>query len=202
MKHRAGNLFVISGPSGAGKTALCQRLLEVIHGLKFSVSYTTRQPRQGEINDIHYTFVDETKFRAMISDGEFVEWAMVHGSLYGTSKRRIESMINACLDVMLDIDAQGAKQIKEAFPDSMLIFILPPSMDTLKERLVGRKSNNRESIEERTNKAIDEIRRYKSYDYVIINDTFDDALKRLSAIIIAERAKISRIDQDWIKDNF
>lgn len=202
MRQKKGSLFVISAPSGAGKTTLCQKLREVIPDIKFSVSFTTRKPRPGEIDGIHYTFVDEDEFRAMIADGEFVEWAQVHGNFYGTSKKRIEDMINEGFDVVLDIDVQGGRQIREHFPDSVLIFVLPPSMDELRKRLTGRMSDAEDVIKKRLKNAIDEIKEYKNYDYVIINDVFDDALEEIVAIIIAERVRTSKIDKNWVKENF
>jgi guanylate kinase len=202
MRQKKGSLFVISAPSGAGKTTLCQKLREIVPDIKFSVSYTTRKPRPGEIDGIHYTFVDEDEFRAMIADGEFVEWAQVHGNFYGTSKKRIEDMINEGFDVVLDIDVQGGRQIREHFPDSVLIFVLPPSMDELRKRLTGRMSDAEDVIKKRLKNAIDEIKEYKNYDYVIINDVFDDALEEIVAIIIAERVRTSKIDKNWVKENF
>lgn len=202
MRQKRGSLFVISAPSGAGKTTLCQKLIKIVPDLKFSVSYTTRKPRAGEIDGVHYSFVDEDEFRAMIEEGEFVEWAQVHGNFYGTSKRRIENMVNEGFDVILDIDVQGGRQIKEHFPDSILIFVLPPSMDELKKRLTGRMSDDEDMIKKRLKNAIAEIREYKNYDYVIINDTLDDALEDMAAIIIAERVRASKIDGNWVKENF
>jgi guanylate kinase len=202
MKQKKGSIFVVSAPSGAGKTTLCQKLCETVSDIRHSVSFTTRSPRQCEINGVHYTFVDEDEFRVMITEGEFVEWATVHGNFYGTSRKQINSMVNAGIDVILDIDVQGARQIKENFPDCILIFVLPPSMEVLKKRLEGRMSDSKEVIERRLKKAIDEIMEYKKYNYVIVNDVFDYALKELTAIVIAERAKITRIDQNWIKTNF
>lgn len=202
MRQKRGSLFVISAPSGAGKTTLCQKLREIIPDVKFSVSYTTRKPRAGEVDGVHYFFVDEDEFRAMIAEGEFVEWAQVHGNFYGTSKRRIEDIINEGFDVILDIDVQGGRQIREHFPDSVLIFVLPPSMDELKRRLTGRMSDTEDVIKKRLKNAIDEIREYKNYDYVIINDVFDDALEEMVAIIIAERVRTSKIEKDWVKENF
>lgn len=202
MRQKKGSLFVISAPSGAGKTTLCQKLREIVPDVKFSVSYTTRKPRAGEVDGVHYSFVDEDEFRSMIAEGEFVEWAQVHGNFYGTSKRRIEVMINEGFDVILDIDVQGGRQIKEHFPDSVLIFVLPPSMDELKKRLTGRMSDAEDVIKKRLKNAADEIREYKNYDYVIINDNFDDALEEIVAIIIAERVRTSKIEKDWIKENF
>lgn len=206
MRQKEGNLFVISAPSGAGKTTLCQKLREVIPDLRFSVSYTTRSPRPGEIDGVHYTFVDEDEFRAMIADGEFVEWAQVHGNFYGTSKKRIEDMINEGFDVILDIDVHGGRQIREHFSanniNNILIFVLPPSMDTLKKRLKGRMSDSDEVIKKRLKNAIDEIREYKNYDYVIINDAFEDALKEMVAIIIAERVRTLKIEEGWVEETF
>jgi guanylate kinase len=202
MRQKRGSLFVISAPSGAGKTTLCQKLREIIPDLKFSVSYTTRKPRDGEINDVHYTFIDEDEFRSMAAEGDFIEWAEVHGNFYGTSKKRIEDAINNGFDIMLDIDVKGAKQIKEHFSESVLIFVLPPSMDILKERLVGRMSESEDFIKKRLKNALDETKEYKNYDYVIINDMLDDALKDMSAVIIAERVRTSKIEQSWIKENF
>ncbi len=202
MFSRKGIIFVVSAPSGAGKTTLCQRLCSMDSGIKHSVSYTTRKPRPGEINDIHYTFIDEDEFRAMISEGDFVEWASVHGNLYGTSKRRIAHMVDSGIDVILDIDVQGARQIRSFFPDSVSLFILPPSMDVLKERLSGRMSDSPKVIAARIKKATDEIMEYENYSYVIVNDALDKALAELKAVVTAERIKTFRTDHRWIKENF
>lgn len=138
----------------------------------------------------------------MITEGELVEWAEVHGNFYGTSKKMIEDMTGAGFDVILDIDVQGARQIKEHFPDSVLIFVLPPSMEALKERLAGRKTDSEDVIKMRLQNAIGEIKEYKNYDYVIVNDSLDTALKEISSIVIAERAKISKMEHERIKENF
>lgn len=202
MRQRKGSLFVVSAPSGAGKTTLCWKLCDSLAGIKHSVSYTTRNPRPGETDGVHYTFVDEDEFRSMITDGEFVEWAEVHGNFYGTSKKRIEDMTDAGYDVILDIDVQGARQIREHFPDSVLIFVLPPSMEVLKERLAGRKTDSEDVIKMRLQNAIGEIKEYKNYDYVIVNDSLDNAIKEMSSIVIAERVRISKMERDWIKEIF
>jgi len=202
MKSNKGSLFVISAPSGAGKTTLCNKLCESLPRMRHSVSYTTRPPRPGEINDVHYTFVDEDTFQKMIADGVFAEWAEVHGNYYGTSKKRIEELTDAGMDVVLDIDVQGARQIKRYLSDCLYIFILPPSMEVLRKRLVERMSDPDEAIGIRLNNAIMEVREYKNYDYVIVNDIMEDAFKELMSIVIAERACITRIDRDWIQKNF
>lgn len=189
---------MISAPSGAGKTTLCKKLCETVTNIRHSVSYTTRKPRQEEIDGIHYTFVDKDKFHAMVADNAFVEWAEVHSNFYGTPKKQIENMLISGIDVILDIDVQGARQIREAAVESVLIFILPPSMDALKERLMGRKSDSEEVIEKRLEVAAQEMREYKNYDYVLVNDIFEDALKELTAIVVAERAKTSKTDYDSV----
>ncbi|MFA5354351.1 MAG: guanylate kinase [Thermodesulfovibrionales bacterium] len=202
MKRTRGSLFVVSAPSGAGKTTLCQKLCELLPGISHSVSYTTRSPRPGEIDGIHYTFVDQGEFRSMVSAGEFLEWAEVHGNLYGTSRGRVELSLSGGTDIILDVDVQGARQIREKLPESVLIFILPPSMEVLQERLTGRQSDAEEVIRRRIRRAKEEIAEYKGYDYVIVNDLFDDALRELFSIITAERAGIGTIDKEWIEDNF
>jgi len=202
MSIRKGNLFVVSAPSGAGKTTLCRKAGEVIKGLMHSVSFTTRSPRPGEIQDIHYTFVDQDEFRAMISDGDFIEWAEVHGNFYGTSRSRIESIVLSGNDVILDIDVQGARSIREHYPDSTLIFVLPPSMQVLEQRLFDRMSDSPEVIERRLRKAREEISEYKYYDYVIVNDLFEAAFEDFSSIIKAERSRLSKIDSEWIEKQF
>ncbi len=200
--NRKGILFIISAPSGAGKTTLCSRLQNICSGLKISVSYTTRNPRQGEIDGVHYFFVKEKNFNKMISNGEFAEWAKVHDNLYGTSKGKIDEMVTQGFDVLLDIDVQGGKQIKENIPDSVQIFILPPNMKVLEERLRNRMSDSEDIILRRISRAQVEIEEYKRYDYVIVNNTLDEALFELKSIVLAERAKVSRADHKWIIKNF
>ncbi len=202
MRQSKGGLFVISAPSGAGKTTLCHMLCETFPNVRHSVSYTTRAPRQGEINDVHYTFTTVEEFRAMRDRGEFLEWAEVHGNFYGTSRKRIGEMMGAGLDVILDIDVQGACQVKEKVPDSTFIFILPPSMEVLRARLTGRMSDPAEVVEKRLRNALGEIREYKNYNYVIVNDTLEVALNELISILIAERVKLAKVDHAWIEKNF
>ncbi|GAB4411442.1 MAG: guanylate kinase [Thermodesulfovibrionales bacterium] len=202
MKKHRGNLFIVSAPSGAGKTTLCQRLTSVVHNIRHSVSYTTRPPRRDEVNGRDYNFIDEDEFRKMIEAGDFVEWARVHGHLYGTSRDRLEEMRDEGIDVILDIDTQGAKQMRNNCKDGVYIFILPPSMDALRERLEKRMSNSTEEIDLRMKRAREEIGEYKSYDYVIVNNDFDEALMELKAIVMAERIKTDSLDPQWVKKTF
>jgi len=202
MRKNRGSLFIVSAPSGAGKTTLCQKLSSIFPNLKHSVSYTTRPRRQGEVNNKHYTFVNEDVFRSMVKKGEFVECAKVHGNFYGTSKQRLEAMLDKGIDVILDIDVQGARKIRKRRKDGVFIFILPPSMRVLKERLKNRMSNSKEDMKRRLKTAAYEIRDYKKYDYVIINKVFDDAVKELKAVIVSEKARTRKIDPLWIKNNF
>lgn len=195
-----GGIFIVSAPSGAGKTTMCKQVIMTVDDLRPSVSFTTRQPRAGEIPDEDYCFVSEAEFKAMIGRGDFVEWARVHGNLYGTSGLKLEELISAGYDVLLDIDTQGARQIKKTFSNGVYIFILPPSMKELKHRLEGRMSNSIEDMNRRLQRAVDEIKEYKIYDYVIVNDILNDSLKKLEAIIVAERLRSSKIDPDWIEN--
>lgn len=202
MRKRTGNLIVISAPSGAGKTTLCQKLLQSMPDVKMSVSYTTRGPRQGEVDGEHYSFISAEQFREMIGTGTFVEWAEVHGNYYGTSKVRIQEILNAGADVILDIDVQGARQMRQHFPESVHIFVLPPSMEALRQRLEGRMSDSPEVIARRLLKAQDEIRGYRDYNYVIINDILDEALQELLSVVRAERARVERFDHAWAAASF
>lgn len=199
---RRGCLFIVSAPSGAGKTTLCHKLSSTLPNLQHSVSYTTRPRRPGEVNNRDYTFVNEKVFRNMVKKGEFVEWAKVHGHLYGTAKKRLEEMLNKGIDVILDIDTQGAGQIKKKYTDGIYIFILPPSMKILRERLKKRMCNSKEEIKKRLKRAVEEINDYKKYDYVIINDVFEDALEELRAVISSEKIRTKKIDPLWIEKKF
>lgn len=200
MEKSKGNLFIISAPSGAGKTTLCQRLIADLPDMQLSVSYTTREPRKGEVNNQDYTFISENTFCRMIEDGAFIEWAKVHGNYYGTSRKRLDDMMKKGIDVVLDIDVQGAGQMRRNYSKGIYIFILPPSMDILVERLKTRMSNSLEDISRRMKRARDEIREYKTYDYVILNDAIDKALAELKAIIIADRVRTERAGNQWIKN--
>ena len=183
----AGNLYVVAAPSGAGKTTLVRMLLEREPAVRLSVSYTTRPPRPGEQNGREYHFVDVNSFRGMIERHEFLEWAEVHGNFYGTSKKWIADRLTAGEDVLLEIDWQGAQQVRELFPGAIGIFILPPSMEELTRRLTGRGTDAADVIARRLAAAQAEMRHVGEFDYVIINDLLDRALDDLHAIVRATR---------------
>jgi len=184
-----GNLFVVAAPSGAGKSSLVKALLELDSHLVVSVSHTTRRPRGQEQHGREYLFVDEAQFGAMIARGEFFEWAEVHGHRYGTSKAAIESRVAGGDDVVLEIDWQGALQIKALFPNAVLVFILPPSFDELQQRLQRRGEDGHEAIERRMANARAEVAQARHFDFVIINSLFETALFDLKAIVHAQRLK-------------
>jgi len=197
-----GSLFIVSAPSGAGKTTLCRMLLRETPNLVFSVSYTTRAPRRGEQDMKDYCFIGKDEFTAMAKRGEFLEWAEVHGNLYGTSRTRTSELLDSGRDVLLDIDVQGAAQIRDKNIDAVFIFILPPSMDILRERLTGRATDKADVIDRRLNKALEEIKDYYLYGYVIVNDRIEDALFKLKSVVIARRVSIDKVDHSWIKKTF
>jgi guanylate kinase len=200
MKRREGLLFVVSAPSGAGKTSLCKAITESLEGLMHSISYTTRKPRPGEIDGRDYYFVSAERFRDMIKAGDFAEYAEVHGNLYGTSRRVLNDMARGGIDVILDIDTQGARQIKAAHSSAVFIFIMPPSMAILEERLRNRRSDHEEEIRKRMARARGEIRDYAMYDYLIVNRDFDRALSELRSIVTAERCRTRLIDPAGIDE--
>jgi guanylate kinase len=199
---RKGLLIVVSAPSGAGKTTLCKEISRVLPNLQHSISYTTRKPRPNETDGVHYFFVTQEKFNKMIKDKEFAEWAVVHGNLYGTSKKQLSEMMDRGIDVILDIDSQGAMQIKESWGDGVFIYILPPSFDDLRRRLTERNSDATNEIKKRLENAKKEIPYYKRYNYVIINDKFEKALEDLKSIITSERLKIDKFNTDMIDEKF
>ncbi|MGA1846637.1 guanylate kinase [Deferribacter abyssi] len=190
-----GKLFVISAPSGAGKTSLCNKLLaKYPKRLRYSISFTTREPRVGEVNGEDYFFIDEKEFKKMVDSGEFLEWAVVHGNYYGTSKKVIENFIKDGFDVILDIDPQGARQIKSKFNDAIFIFIIAPSLKELRNRLINRRTESMEKINLRLKNALKEIKFFKMYDYLIINRFLNVAFEELDAIYKAEHLKTRDID--------
>lgn len=189
-----GNLYILSAPSGAGKSSLISALLakDTQNNMMVSISHTTRQPRPGEENGVHYYFVEAAEFESLIEQGAFLEYAKVFGgNYYGTSLPAIEKNLAAGIDVFLDIDWQGAQQIREKVPSVKSIFILPPSLAELEHRLIGRGQDSAEIIAERMSKAMNEISHYDEYDYVIINDDFEQALSDLQGILRAEKLTLT-----------
>jgi len=192
--NEPGNLFIVSAPSGAGKSSLVKAALADDERLTLSVSYTTRSPRAGELNGREYHFVERGTFEAMLARGDFLESAEVHGNRYGTSQKWIEDARAQGLDIILEIDWQGARQVRRAFPDAVSIFILPPppALPELERRLRGRGQDPEEAIQRRLRDARDEISHAAEFDYVIINKEFEEARRDLAAIVRAARLKFSR----------
>jgi len=199
MKRKQGLLFVVSAPSGAGKTSLCKAITDSLENLTHSISYATRKSRPGEIDGRDYYFVSQERFQDMIQAGDFAEWAEVHSNLYGTSRRVLDDMVEKGIDVILDIDTQGAKQIKPKYETAVFVFIMPPSLEILEERLRNRKSDHENEIKKRMGRALEEIKDYPMYDYVIVNRDFDRALTELRSIIIAERCRMRLVNSAWIE---
>ena len=192
---REGVLYVISAPSGAGKTTLCKEVIDIFPNLRHSVSYTTRPPRNGEVHGRDYFFVGKEEFSRMVEAGEFAEWAEVHGNLYGTSLATLKECRTEGIDLILDIDCQGARQLKGRFEGGVYIFVLPPSIEELRRRLDNRSSDSQEVIERRIQNAAGEIREARWYDYIIVNDRFSEALEQLKSVLIAEQCRSTRLLQ-------
>jgi len=188
-----GIMYIVSAPSGAGKTSLCNELIDIFPNLRHSVSYTTRQARPGEIHGRDYFFVSVDEFERMVAQGEFVEWAKVHGNFYGTAAAALDEFRARGTHVILDIDCQGARQMKFRCPDAVYIFILPPNFDELRKRLQGRNSDSSDVIEHRLRVAMDEVKEAAWYDYLVVNDDFSRALEKLKSIIIAEQCRTAKV---------
>ena len=187
-----GTLFVVSSPSGGGKGTIIRHVLAVVENLSYSVSYTTRAPRQSEVDGREYFFVSRETFDEMVGEGEFLEWACVHGNYYGTSKEQILRETAAGADLILEVDVQGAASVRQLLMDSVSIFILPPSYEVLRQRLIARGTDSPPELEVRLRNAPDELKQYSSFDYVIINDEIERASAQLASIIYAERARCMR----------
>jgi len=187
-----GILYVVSSPSGGGKGTLIRRVLDVMPDLSYSVSYTTRTPRNGEVHGREYFFVDRPKFETMAAAGKFLEWANVHGNLYGTAAAQVVNETTAGVDIVLEVDVQGADSVRKLGLDSVSIFILPPSLETLRQRLVARGTDTPAELTVRLRNAPDELSQYEKFDYIIFNDEVERASAQLAAIVSAERARRSR----------
>lgn len=185
---------MISAASGTGKTSLRRRLLETLNNTARSISYTTRSPRGDEMHGRDYYFTDEREFDRMVRDNEFIEWAVVFGYRYGTALKTVKEQLASGFDVLLDIDVQGGQQIRRELPDALLIFLLPPSMDELRRRLVNRATDSPQVIERRLGEARNEIAQCKFYDYLVVNDDLEKAASDMRAIILAQRMRVNRPD--------
>lgn len=184
-----GTLYVFAAPSGAGKTSLVKALVDQSNHIEVSVSHTTRAPRPGEVDGLNYHFTDVATFNAMVNEGAFLEHAQVFDNFYGTAKANIEERLAAGVDVILEIDWQGARQVRQQFPDSLGVFILPPSRQALEDRLRGRGQDGDEVIARRMQDAVSEMSHYAEFDFLVINDDFDTALEELKALITANRLR-------------
>jgi len=191
MQQR-GQIFVITAPSGTGKTTIIRAIRERGIGVGYCVSHTTREPRHGEIPGKHYHFITRRDFESMVDAGQFIEWAHVYGHLYGTSYSSMESQLSSGKDILLDLDIQGSEAIKRRFPESLSIFILPPSIEALKERLKKRGANDTKDVDLRMKKAAEEIMGFGEYDFIVVNDDLEQAVHEIEAIILSERARTKR----------
>ncbi len=189
----SGIAYIVSAPSGAGKTTLCKMAAEKFPDIRNSVSYTTRKQRPGEVNGVDYWFVDDAVFDGMVERGEFLEYADVYGKKYGTSKKDLDAMLEKGLSVILEIDVQGADNVRKRMEGGVYIFILPPSLKASEERLVGRGKDTPEEIKRRLGIAVDEIRRAPEYDYIVVNDNLERAFETFSSIVRAEKARSPRV---------
>ena len=200
MKSEKGLILVVSAPSGAGKTTICREFLKAAPNVRFSVSCTTRDPRHGEVDGRDYHFISDEEFKDSIAKDEFIEWEKNYGCLYGTSKVCVGDLLEEGYDVLFDVDTRGAKNLRSRYPDAVFVFILPPSMTILKERLGKRGSEKGETLERRLGRAMKEVKENKGYDYIIFNDKISGSVDILRSIYIAERNKRVRL-KDRL-DNF
>ena len=196
-KH-PGKLFVLSGPSGAGKGTICKKLLEETEKLELSVSMTTRSPRPGEVEGISYFFTEKEKFEEHIRCGNLLEHAQVYGNYYGTPRAPVLEKLAAGIDLILEIDMQGALKVKESYPDGVFIFILPPSMSELRKRLTGRGTETAEAIELRLGETLKELSYIEKYDYCVVNGVLEEAVARVKAIVVAEHSKVAFTAEELI----
>ena len=194
-------IFVFSAPSGAGKSTIVKALMERVNGLAYSISHTSRLPRGTEQDGVDYHFVNGTIFRKMIEQSAFLEWAQVHGHFYGTAFEAVKAQISKGSDLLMDLDVQGGRNVKKEFPESILIFLLPPSLEILKKRLTARGTDAREIIENRMAQASEEIKHCSRYDYIVINDDLDKAVFEAQSIIISARCR-RKYQMKWVNTHF
>jgi guanylate kinase len=197
-----GVLLAVAAPSGAGKTTLCLRMAAIFPSLTYAASYTTRPPRKGEVDGQDYHFVTPERFREMVGQGAFLEWAEVHGHFYGTPRAEVEALLNGGRDVLLDLDVQGVETIRSRDVPGVFCLILPPSFETLRERLVARGKDRPEEIDRRMTIAVKEVSRIDLFDYVIVNRELEAAARTLEGIIRAEHARRLRVREDWFRSHF
>ncbi|MBA6130279.1 MULTISPECIES: guanylate kinase [Pseudomonas] len=195
MNHNSGTLYIVSAPSGAGKTSLVNALIKEDRQIRVSVSHTTRAMRPGEQHGVNYHFVVHEEFKALIAQGDFLEHAEVFGNFYGTSRSALQQTLDEGYDLILEIDWQGAQQVRRVMPDALSVFILPPSQQALRQRLDGRGQDSEEIINGRMKEAVSEMVHYDEYDYVIINDDFDEALEDLKAVFRSNRLALKKQQQ-------
>ena len=195
--EKQGTLFVISGPSGVGKGVLCDAIIRKNPNLGFSVSATTRAPRAGELDGVHYFFLSVAEFEEHLSADHFLEYTKIYGNFYGTLESPVRDRLANGQDVVLDIDTQGARRLRERFPQAVFIFILPPSMEELRARIMRRGTESPEDMEKRLMEGWEEIRNISNYDYVFVNDNLDEAVGRLEAIVLAESLRVERQRNLW-----
>ncbi len=193
MIRHTGNVFVLSAPSGAGKSTLRERLIQNIRDLTFSISYTTRSPRAGEVDGQDYFFLDNPTFDRMLAEGGFVEWVEVYGKRYGTGRKWIQERLDAGVDILLDIETVGAKNVREEIPDAVMIFLLPPDAEALSRRLRGRGKDSEEQIQMRLRYARHEMSEFGHYDYLVVNGDLETAYRQMESIILATRCRRERM---------
>lgn len=193
MIHHPGNVFVVSAPSGAGKSTLAQRLVRSVPDLIFSISFTTRKPRPGEVDGKDYFFIDDARFDAMVREGGFVEWVEVYGHRYGTGRDWLDGVLATGLDVLLDIETTGARNLRQAIPGARMIFILPPSLAALEQRLRSRGKDSEEQIRIRMQHARHEMEHYAAYDFLVVNDDLELAYRQFESVVLAARAGRERM---------